>query len=68
MHSPSRACAGDCDGEGEVEINELIRAVNISLGFAPVSDCLAVDRDGSGTVSIAELIAAVRNSVEGCAP
>src|SRR4030095_11588574 len=39
-------CAGDCDGDGEVAINELIRAVNISLGLARVSDCLAVHTGG----------------------
>jgi len=63
---PPPACNGDCDGNGVVAINELIRAVNIALGNADVSTCTAVDRDGNGTVSISELVAAVNSALDGC--
>ena len=53
------ACSGDCNGDGEVTIDELIRAVNIALEILPPSDCLAVDANADGTVSIDELIRAV---------
>jgi len=59
-------CAGDCDGNGAVSINELITGVNIALGLRPVADCSAMDRDGGGSVSIADLIAAVNRALGGC--
>jgi len=60
------ACAGDCDGGGSVTIDEVIDAVRVALGVAPVSTCTAVDRDASGTVEIDELIASVDSSLTGC--
>ncbi len=59
-------CVGDCDGDGSVAINELVRGVNIALGNADVASCVAVDRDGNSMVAINELIAAVRNALDGC--
>ncbi len=59
-------CPGDCNGDGIVNVNELITAVNISLGTRPVESCLAADRDGSGHVAINELIAAVLSALNGC--
>lgn len=59
-------CAGDCDGGGEVSIDELIRAVRIALGELPASACTAVDTDASGTADIGELVAAVARSLSGC--
>ena len=32
-------CEGDCDGNGHVTVDELIKGVNIALGTAPLSDC-----------------------------
>jgi len=61
-------CIGDCDGNGEVTIDELVRAVRIPLGELPVSECPAIDANGDGEVSINELIAAVGNALSGCAP
>ena len=58
-------CAGDCDGDGTVSINELITLVNIGLG-APLATCPAGDRNGDGQITIEELIAAVTNALEGC--
>lgn len=63
---PRPLCVGDCDGNGVVSINELIRGVNIALGQAAVSTCLAMDRDGDGRVVISELVAAVNNALAGC--
>src|SRR5262249_58624195 len=36
-------CAGDCDGNHDVSISELISAVNIALGQRPIGSCSAVD-------------------------
>lgn len=59
-------CSGDCSGDGEVTISDLIRAVNVALGSSPVADCLAADGNGDGAVSINELIAAVNAALQGC--
>lgn len=60
------SCAGDCDGNGTVAINELILAVNIALGNQPLSNCQAADANGNGSVAINELIIAVNNALNGC--
>jgi hypothetical protein len=59
-------CLGDCDGSGEVTINELITMVNIALGNSPVSACPAGDADHNGTIEINELVTAVGNAINGC--
>lgn len=61
-------CAGDCDGNGEVAINELIQGVNIALGNAAVATCAAFDLDGDGQIAINELIAGVNSALGGCPP
>jgi hypothetical protein len=40
-----------CNGDGTVAINEIIGAVNISLGNSPVSTCPAADRNRDGAVT-----------------
>ena len=62
------ACVGDCNGDGMVTISEIITAVNIALGSAPISDCGAVDTNGDKMVTINELVAAVNNALSSCAP
>lgn len=64
---PARAqCAGDCDGNGRVTINELIGSVRIALGNAALQSCGSVDLNGNGRVAVNELIAAVSNALNGC--
>jgi len=61
------ACIGDCGGDGvTVEINELIIAVNIALGNAPLANCPEIDLSGNGSAEINELITAVNNALNGC--
>ncbi len=62
------ACVGDCGGDGEVTMNELIVGVNIDLGLAGVDACPAFDRDDDGAVSVHELIGAVNGALAGCLP
>ena len=56
---------GDCDGDGEVEIEELMLGVSIAIDDRVPSDCLALDLDSDGVVRIHELIEAVRAALEG---
>lgn len=58
-------CPGDCNGDGNVGIGELVVAVSISLERSAAS-CDAADVDGNGSVSISELIAAVSAALKGC--
>ncbi len=60
-------CAGDCDGDGGVTIDELITGVGIALGTQPVEACGAMDVNRDGRVTINELIRAVRSALDGCA-
>jgi hypothetical protein len=53
---PSRAaaqvilsCPGDCNGDFEVSIDELITGVSIALGHVETSACLAADANVDGT-------------------
>lgn len=64
---PPAGCAGDCNGNGAVAVNELVASVNIALGASPVEACAACDVSGDGTVSVNELVAAVNNALNGCA-
>ncbi|MEO8604083.1 MAG: hypothetical protein ABI629_16020 [bacterium] len=60
-------CPGDCSGDGEVTIDELITDVTLALNGIGDSACaVAADRDSSGTVTIDELVAAVNAALTGC--
>ncbi|MFN8642277.1 MAG: hypothetical protein U0802_11700 [Candidatus Binatia bacterium] len=63
---PVPDCVADCDGDGVVAVNEVIRGVNIALGNQPLSECPEADADGDGQVTISELIAAVNDVIGGC--
>ena len=59
-------CAGDCDGDGAVRIDELVRGVRIALGTDAVAVCAVFDRNGDGAVAIDELVAAVGSALADC--
>lgn len=65
MPTPA-GCAGDCNGSGTVTVDEIVTLVNIGLGTANVSTCLAGDTDGDHLISVAEIITGVNNSLNGC--
>jgi plastocyanin len=60
------ACTGDCDGSGDVTVNEIIAMVNIALGNLPLSACPAGDADGLSDITINDIIAAVNSALNGC--
>jgi pimeloyl-ACP methyl ester carboxylesterase len=60
------SCAGDCGGDGQVTIDELITMVNIALGTKPVSECSVGDTSGDGDITIDEIIQAVNRALNGC--
>ena len=68
--NPARGavCPGDCNGDGQVQINELVTCVSIALETVPLTSCSACDVDGDGMVVINELVAAVNADLLGCNP
>lgn len=61
-------CVGDCNADGAVTIDEIVRGVDIALGNSRVIGCPAFDPDNSDTVSVAELVAAVYAALTACPP
>ncbi|MEO8602526.1 MAG: hypothetical protein ABI629_08125 [bacterium] len=64
----AQSCASDCNGSGDVTVDELVRAVNIALGGSSLDACPVADLNGDGSVSVNELIGAVNAALGGCAP
>jgi sugar lactone lactonase YvrE len=65
-HVVQAACCGDCNGDGEVMVDEVMRGVNIVLGSAPLDQCPEYDVTGTGDISVAELVRAVKAALHGC--
>jgi len=59
-------CIGDCNGNRQVTVDELVRGVNIALGSQTVASCPIFDRNGNDLVTIDELIAGVNSALQGC--
>lgn len=59
-------CVGDCDGDGQVLVNELVTGVNIGLGEATIDACPPFDRNGDDNATVDELVTGVTNALEGC--
>ena len=64
--TPGVACPGDCDGDGEVFVNEVTMAVRILAGDAPLSECPAADADGDGEVLVTDVTRAALSLGLGC--
>jgi hypothetical protein len=60
-------CPGDCDGDGQAGIAELVRGVSIALGSAAIDACAAFDANGNGTVTIDELVQGINSALAACA-
>lgn len=58
-------CVGDCNGDLQVTIDELISLVNMALE-PPVSVCEAGDVNHDGAITVNEIVAAVNNALNGC--
>ena len=62
----SAVCVGDCNGDSQVTVDEIVRGVNIALGNIQLSECPALDHKGDGAVTVDELVAAVSRALNGC--
>jgi polyvinyl alcohol dehydrogenase (cytochrome) len=63
---PVVACVGDCNGDREVRVDELMTGVNVGLGEIALSQCDAIDNDFGGTATVDEMVLAVTKALEGC--
>jgi hypothetical protein len=59
-------CSGDCDGQGTVAVDELVRGVSIALDLLTLDHCPAADLSGDHTVTINELVRAINVALHGC--
>jgi len=59
-------CPGDCDGNWDVTVAEVVRCVSVALDLVSSSDCLACDRDTNGSVTVDELVLAINRVLTGC--
>jgi hypothetical protein len=60
------ACTGDCNDNGAVTIDELLTMVDVALGNAAVSECLAGDASGDEAITVDEILTAVNVALNGC--
>lgn len=58
-------CNGDCNGNGAVDVSELVTIVNTALNGDPADACSAFRCEGP-TVTIDCIVRVINNSLEGC--
>ena len=63
---PAGRCAGDCNGDGHVTVDEIITMANIALGKPVAGGCTAGDPNGDRKCTIDEIVAAVNNALSSC--
>lgn len=61
------ACVGDCDGNHQVTVDELVKGVNIALGNLTLDQCPAFNCNGTGHVTVDCLVKSVNAALNGCA-
>jgi predicted outer membrane repeat protein len=64
--SRSGVCVGDCNGDHQVTVDDILTMVNIALGNTPVTACEAGDANGDGQITVDEILTAVDNALNGC--
>ena len=62
------SCAGDCNSDGQVTIDEILTLANGALGDTPVADCEPGDTNHDGSITVDEILTAVDNALNGCNP
>jgi hypothetical protein len=60
------SCAGDCNGDATVTVDEIVMGLNIALNRLPLAECSSLDTNGDGAVTIDELIAALSHALGTC--
>jgi DNA-binding beta-propeller fold protein YncE len=60
------ACAGDCNRDGAVTVDEVVTLVAIALGHALLHTCPGGDANGDGAISVDDILGAVHRAMVGC--
>lgn len=63
---PGSFCAGDCDANGQVTVDEIITGVNVALGTTDIDACARFDTGGDRRVTVEEIVQAVAVALGGC--
>ena len=64
FNSPGPPCVGDCGGNEQVTVDELLIMINIALGNP--GTCSAGDANHDGQITVDEIITAINNALGGC--
>lgn len=64
--TPPPFCTGDCNRDEQVTVDELVIAVEITLGQLGLDACPALDADQNTVVTVDEPVAAVAQAIHGC--
>ncbi len=59
-------CVGDCNADTTVAVDEILLALQVTLGAAPLDGCAAVDRNLDGEATVDEILAAINVALDGC--
>lgn len=59
-------CAGDCDFDRAVTVDEIVRGVQIALGVGDLGQCLAFDGNRDQALTVEEIVGAVNAALLGC--
>lgn len=63
---PVSDCPGDCNGSGDVTVDEIVRGVNVALNGFTDPPCPALDSDDNGSVTVDDLVRAINTALNGC--
>jgi hypothetical protein len=59
-------CAGDCNEDTQVTVDEVLHLVNTALDGSSLTDCPAGDVNGDGQITVDEITAATLSALDGC--
>jgi len=59
-------CAGDCNLDGAVTVDDVLTLVTIAIGDRPLAACPAGDGNDDAAITIDDILAAVANALNGC--
>lgn len=62
----AQQCVSDCEGDGVVTVDELLRCINIALGSTATEDCPSCDANDDTAVTVDELIRGVTAALNNC--
>jgi hypothetical protein len=60
------SCGGDCNGDGQVTVDEVLTLIDIALGSVAITQCEPGDSNRDGHITIDEILTAVENALNGC--